>query len=119
MRQFPYEAICELFRDILIELEDIRTFTRDGYEAFIRNRMAEKAVIRSYEVIGEIVKRLPQEFYDAHPQIDWHVLASFRDYLIHRYDTLDSKRIWVAVEDVDNLHQKISTFIRQLEQSGL
>ncbi|MCL4256532.1 MAG: DUF86 domain-containing protein, partial [Anaerolineae bacterium] len=103
----------DYLRDILIELDDIRTFTQDGYEAFIRNRMAEKAVIRSYEVIGEIVKRLPQEFCDTHSQIDWRILATFRDYLIHRYDTLDSKRIWVAVQDVDNLHQKIRALIHQ------
>jgi len=109
----------DYLRDIRIELDDIRTFTRDGYEALIQNRMAEKAVIRSYEVIGEIVKRLPKEFCDAHTQIDWHVLATFRDYLIHRYDTLDTKRIWVAVQDVGSLYQKISTLISQLEQSDL
>jgi uncharacterized protein with HEPN domain len=102
-------------RDLLTELEDIAAFTSDGREAFVANRMAQKAVMRSYEIIGEIVKRIPQEIREAHPQIDWRTLAAFRDYLIHRYDTVNLERVWIAVADLPNLKAAVETLLRTLD----
>lgn len=56
---------AEYLRDMLRELDDIAAFTADGKVAKTR-----KAVIRSYEVIGEIAKRLPEDVLAASPQID-------------------------------------------------
>jgi uncharacterized protein with HEPN domain len=40
--------LADYLREILAELADVEGFTADGREAFMANRMAQKAVIRSY-----------------------------------------------------------------------
>jgi uncharacterized protein with HEPN domain len=76
----------DYLRDLLQELDDVSAFTVDGEAAFMGDVKTQKAVIRSYEVIGEICKRLPAELRDANPQIDWRRLITFRDFLAHNYE---------------------------------
>ncbi len=64
----------------------ISRFTADGREVFIGDEKTQYAVIRAYEVVGEIVKRLPQSLREANPQIDWRKLVGFRDFLAHNYE---------------------------------
>lgn len=99
----------------MAELADISAFTADGREAFAANRMAQKAVIRSYEIIGEIVKRIPPEIRQANPQIDWRKLAGFRDFLTHNYDRVIFGNIWSAVEDLPNLQSAVETLLKTVE----
>lgn len=106
---------ADYLRDLLTELSDVETFTKDGLEAFTSNRMAQKAVTRSYEVIGEIVKRLPTEVRAMDSGVNWKELAAFRDFLSHRYDRVSIERLWNAVIDLPNLRQAVQTLIEQLE----
>lgn len=69
--------------------------------------MAQLAVIRVYEVIGEIVKRLPQTVRDDHPEVDWRKLAGFRDFLSHNYDEIILEFVWQAIDDLPDLRAKI------------
>lgn len=102
-------------RDLLAELADIAAFTANGREAFASDRMAQKAVIRSYEVIGEIVKRVPPEIRQTNPQIDWRKLAGFRDFLAHNYDIIIFGNVWSAVEDLPHLRTAVETLLRTVE----
>ena len=54
------------------------------------------AVIRNFEVIGEAVKRVPDPYRTVHPEIPWRLMAGFRDVLIHGYEGVDLKRVWLA-----------------------
>lgn len=96
-------TVIDLLNDLLAELSDVEQFTSDGLEAFGTNRMAQKAVIRSYEVIGEIVKRIPTDVRDFETRINWKELAAFRDFLIHRYDKVSIDRLRNAIVDLPNL----------------
>lgn len=51
---------------------------------------------RNFEVIGEAVKRLPEEYRSQHPEIPWRLMAGFRDVLIHGYEGVDLTRLWLA-----------------------
>jgi len=42
-------------------IEKILTYTADGEDAFRANAMAQDAVIRNFEVIGEAVKNLSED----------------------------------------------------------
>lgn len=55
------KPISDYLRDLLEQLSDVETFTFDGQAAFLEDRKTQNAVIRSYEVIGEIAKRLPDD----------------------------------------------------------
>lgn len=101
-------------RDILDYLAKANAFTSKGREAFLADEMAQFAVIRVYEVVGEVVKRLPSGLRDANPQIDWRKLASFRDFLSHNYDEVVQALVWQAIEDLPELRDKVQTLLDSL-----
>lgn len=47
--------------------------------------MAEDAIERNLQIIGEAVNHLPTEITDAHPDIPWPQIRGFRNILVHRY----------------------------------
>ena len=100
--------------DLLAHLQRIGQFTIEGHDAFLTDEKTQFAVIRAYEVIGEIVKRLPQSLLDANPQIRWRQLIGFRDFLAHNYDEVILEFVWKAVEDLPTLKAAIETLLSAL-----
>lgn len=94
--------------DLLVYIVDIETFTATGQEAFNADKKTQLAVMRGYEVIGEIIKRLPQPLLDAYPQVEWKAIKGFRDFLIHQYDAVDLAIVWNAVEKLPVLKAAVS-----------
>jgi uncharacterized protein with HEPN domain len=90
----------DYLQDMLQYLDDVKAFTVDGREMFIHDRKTQLAVIRAYEVIGEIAKRLPESLREANPQIDWRRLINFRDFLAHNYERVLLNNLWAAIEDL-------------------
>lgn len=107
-------GVRQYLQDLQTYLDKAATFTHTGRDAFYTDEMAQFAVIRVYEVIGEIVKRLPPEFRNANPQIDWRTLAGFRDFLSHNYDEIILEFVWAAIEDLPNLQDKVSKLLANL-----
>ena len=62
---------------------------------------------RLVEILGEAVKRLPNELRDRHPQLPWDKIAGTRDYIAHSYDRVDYDVIW-GVLDVEAARLKAS-----------
>lgn len=108
------KTIRNYLQDLLNELDDIIAFSSDGEGAFMQDAKTQKAIIRSYEVIGEITKRLPDHFRLTHHQIDWRKLIAFRDFLAHNYDLVALRYIWAAVEDARNLKAAIQSLLDRL-----
>ena len=67
--------------------------------------MAEDAVERNLQIIGEAVSRLPGEIIDAHPEIAWPQIRGFRNILVHQYFGVD----------VDTVRDVIQTHLPPLE----
>lgn len=55
---------------------------------------------RLFEVLGEAVKRLPDDLRNRHSQLPWKKIAGTRDYIAHGYDSVDYDVIW-GVLDVE------------------
>lgn len=106
--------IAPYLKDLLSHLQMVKDFTAEGRNAFLQDTKTQFAVIRAYEVIGEIVKRLPATFRDANPQIDWRRLIGFRDFLAHNYEEVILAFVWNAVEDLPNLSGAIEAIIAKL-----
>jgi uncharacterized protein with HEPN domain len=47
--------------------------------------------------LGEAVKRLSDEFRQAHASIPWTQIAGMRDRCVHGYDNVDLDRVWEVV----------------------
>ncbi len=99
---------------LLAYLEDIDFFTRAGESAFVADRKTQPAVMRAYEIVGEIVKRLPSELLDKQSHIDWKAVKGFRDVLIHQYDNVDLGIVWGAVERLPTLRTAIEALLAEL-----
>ena len=70
---------------------------RSSWEVFSSDATLQRAFVRSLEVIGEAVKKLPQDFCAAHPAVDWKRIARMRDRLIHGYFGVDYQLVWEVV----------------------
>lgn len=102
--------------DLLKRTEMIRDFTVDGRDAFMDTPMIQESVIRCFEVIGEIIKRLPPAMLTTYPHIPWRQIAGFRDVLIHNYDRIDLDVVWQAIEDdIEPLEQAINAMLNDLD----
>ena len=55
---------------------------------------------RLVEVLGEAVKRLPDDLRARHPQLPWDKISGTRNYIAHGYDSVDYDVIW-GVLDVE------------------
>jgi len=51
--------------------------------------MAEDAIERNLQIIGEAVNHLPQGIVSAHPEIPWPQIRGFRNILVHQYFGVD------------------------------
>ena len=72
--------------------------------------MITRAFSRSLEIIGEAVKKLPDDLRVKYPQIDWKDIAGMRDVLIHDYFGVDYELVWDVVKN------EIPTLRFQIEQ---
>ena len=86
--------------DILEAIDKIRTYTV-GMSAgtFAADSKTLDAVLRNLEVIGEAVKRVPDEVRSQHQQVEWKKIAGLRDILIHQYFGIDAEIIWDVVQN--------------------
>lgn len=57
-------------------------------------------MIRRLSIIGEAIKRLPQDFRDQHPEIAWRKATGMRDILVHNYDEVEIDQVWLTITGV-------------------
>ncbi|MAS38105.1 MAG: DUF86 domain-containing protein [Anaerolineaceae bacterium] len=110
--------IEDYLHDILIHLNYVEQFTSEGKNAFLQDEKTQFAVMRAYEIIGEIVKRLPASLLLTQPQMNWQTLRRFRDFLAHNYGDIDLVTIWAAVEDLPNLRAAVEAMLAELDDAG-
>ncbi|HEV2328950.1 MAG TPA: HepT-like ribonuclease domain-containing protein [Verrucomicrobiae bacterium] len=63
---------------------------------------------RLVEILGEAVKRLPDDLRTRHPQLPWKKIAGTRDYIAHGYDNVDYEVIWGVLDvEADKLKESV------------
>ena len=66
------------------------------FAAFDKDLKTQDAVIRVFEIIGEAVKSLPEEWTEKEQEIPWRQIAGFRDVLAHAYFAVNTSVVWAA-----------------------
>ena len=80
--------------DLIGSAEKIgRLVARHGFDSFHADEAAFDAVLFNLQVIGEAVKRLPEDVRHAMPEAVYGP-ARMRDLIAHRYFALDPEIIW-------------------------
>ncbi len=97
---------------ILERIARIEACAAEGRETFQASPILQDAAIRSFEVIGEAVKRLSDGARALRPDVPWRQLAGFRDVLIHQYMGVDLDEVWNSIErDVPSLKAALSEML--------
>ncbi|WP_292460992.1 DUF86 domain-containing protein [Methanothermococcus sp.] len=87
--------------DILDAIERIENYTYNinTYDEFLEQQIVQDAVIKNLMIIGEAVKKIPDEIKSKYPNSDWKKIAGFRDVLIHSYFKINLLIIWDVIEN--------------------
>ena len=72
-------------------------------------------ILLNFHVIGEAVKRLPDDLKTAHEDVPWRQIAGMRDIVAHLYFALDHEIIWDAIQnDVPALRSRVQAILDQI-----
>ncbi|MCW7075240.1 MAG: DUF86 domain-containing protein [Candidatus Methanospirare jalkutatii] len=104
--------------DILTSIQEIEEFVEGmNFEEFVEDRKTVNAVIRSLEVMGEAVKKIPLEIREKYQEIPWKYIAGMRDKLIHEYHGVDLEIVWEVVEkEIPPLKPKFEKILEELKE---
>lgn len=92
--------VNDYLQDILDAIIAIETFTNGiDFEMFSQNLEKIFAVSRAIEIMGEAVKRIPDDVRYSYPNIPWRDMAGMRDKLIHDYFNTNLEIIWKTVQE--------------------
>ncbi len=84
-----------LVEDILESCDKILKYTAGlSFDEFIADSKTVDAVVRNFEIVGEAAGRLPEEFKNAHSDIDWFRIRGFRNRIVHDYFGIDHSIVW-------------------------
>jgi uncharacterized protein with HEPN domain len=105
----------EYLRHILDETAFLTSrFGGIGKEDFLTDETLKRAAVRSLEIIGEAVKKLPDDFRNRYSAVDWRAIAGMRDRLVHDYLGVDYDIVWDAIiAKVPGLSVSVKQIIEQ------
>ena len=83
-----------------------------AFDDFRDNRLFGNAIVRSLEVVGEAASQVTNEYKITHPSIEWRVIISMRNRLIHAYFDIDFWVVWKTVrDDLPGLIEQLRTLL--------
>jgi len=104
-------------KDVLKAIEKIERYTENlSFNDFSKNDIVQDAVVRNLEIIGEAVKKIPEEIRNKHPQIEWKKIAGLRDILIHEYFGVDFEIVWDIIKNkLPELKKQVSEILAEVK----
>jgi uncharacterized protein with HEPN domain len=69
------------------------------FVAFQKNEMAQFAVIKNFEIIGEAAYHISKELKAKYLEIEWSKIEGMRHVLVHDYYRVNSELIWNTKEE--------------------
>jgi len=99
--------------DMLVAARKVRTFIERTSESdFLVNDLIQSAVLHQFTILGEVSKRLSEEFRAAHPGVEWVKIAGLRNRIVHEYDDVSLDKVWQsATSEIPQLIAALETIV--------
>lgn len=79
---------------------------------FMSDETLRRAFVRSLEIIGEASKKVPDQFREQYPAVEWRAMAGMRDRLIHDYFGVDYDLVWdIAQKRIPELRAQVASIL--------
>ena len=92
-------------------IEETKKHFGIDYVEFEKNTIYQNAILTPVIQIGELVKKLPNDFREKYTEIPWRNIAGMRDIVVHNYETIDKLILWnvtdIEIEKVKEFCLKI------------
>lgn len=113
------QRLLDYMGHILEAIERIERYTEDLDEvAFLQNEMAQDAVIRNFEIIGEASHNIEShypEFAAVHPELPLAFAYQMRNAVAHGYFKVDLEIVWKTVQnDLSGLYSQVKRVLEDL-----
>ena len=94
---------------LLLAREAVEFGSGQTFAEFERDRIAQLAVLKAVEIVGEAASRVSADTQEAHPGIPWPRVIGMRNRLVHAYFEVNLERVW------DTVQRDIPALISQFE----
>lgn len=113
------QRLADYLGHILQAIERINRYTEDmGEVAFLEDEMAQDAVIRNFEIIGEASHNIEvyfPVFAQAHPELPLAFAYQMRNAVAHGYFKVDLEIVWKTVQnDLFGLYTQVQQALEDL-----
>jgi len=107
----------ERARHIFEAINYIEEFSKGiDFEEFKDNVLVRSAIERQLMIVGEASVHISEEIKNEYPQIPWHQIKGFRNFIVHEYFGVSYQMEWsVVVAQLPNLKSVSQNIINQLE----
>jgi uncharacterized protein with HEPN domain len=84
------------------------------YNVFLEDETLKRAIVRSFEIIGEATKKIPADFKVKWSNIQWKNMAGMRDRLIHDYIGVNYNIVWdVVTNKIPSISVQINQILKE------
>jgi uncharacterized protein with HEPN domain len=105
----PDDLIRHILDEIRFLIAEVSGMSEDQ---FMVDEKTQRAFARSFEIIGEASKKIPDDFKAAHSEVNWTAMARMRDKLIHHYFGVDYSLVWNTIqENIPGLERQLKKLI--------
>jgi uncharacterized protein with HEPN domain len=113
------QRLADYLAHILEAIERIKRYTEEmAKAAFLENEMAQDAVIRNFEIIGEASHNIETHyphFAAAHPELPLTFAYQMRNAVAHGYFKVDLEIVWNTIRtDLPGLYQQVQDLVGEL-----
>ena len=88
----------------------------DSKEQFMEDYVFYNSCCMSLFQLGELSKRLSDDFKRTHTDLPWNEMRSIRNVFAHEYDSTDKESLWDTIQtNIPTLHKQLEKILAESE----